>query len=52
MIEASYTDPDSNNPAISYASTLAADTPVAVPEPLNLLGLVLTLVSLPLVKKP
>ncbi len=52
VIEASYTDPNSNNPAVSYAATLAADTPVAVPEPLNLLGLVLTLVSLPLVKKP
>ncbi len=55
VIEASYTDSDSNNRSISYAATLAADasadTSVAVPEPLNLLGLVLTLVSLPLVKK-
>lgn len=58
VIEASYTDADSNNPAISYAATLAADasadtstTSTTVPEPLSLLGLVLTLVSLPLVKK-
>ncbi len=52
VIEASYTDADSNNPVVSYAATLAASTSVAVPEPVNLLGLVLTLVSLPLVKKP
>ncbi|MDJ0534118.1 MAG: DUF4198 domain-containing protein [Xenococcaceae cyanobacterium MO_207.B15] len=55
VIEASYTDSDSNNPSVSYAATLAADasadTSATVPEPLNLLGLVLILVSLPLVKK-
>ncbi|HHP7229886.1 MAG TPA: DUF4198 domain-containing protein [Xenococcaceae cyanobacterium] len=58
-IEASYIDPNSNNPAISYAATLAADNPAnnsantstTVPEPLNLLGLLLTLVGLPFLKK-
>lgn len=59
VIEASYDDPDSNNPAISYAATLAADNPAdtsvdastTVPEPLNILGLLLTLVGLPFIKK-
>ncbi len=58
VIEASYTDVDSNNVAVSYAATLAAEaladtstTSTTVPEPRSLLGFVLTLVSLPLVKK-
>lgn len=55
VIEASYTDADSNNPAISYAATLAADTSAdtstTVPEPLNIIGLLLTLVGLPFIKK-
>ena len=51
VIEASYTDPDSNNPSISYAATLAANAAQSVPEPFSLLGIGLTLVFLPFLKK-